>query len=306
MSGAMQSSAAAPAERGLRVADFVALVRPRVAAMVVYAALIGALVAAGPGSSILPALEAALYIALTAAGASAFNQVFEREVDGTMERTKARPLPSGRLRARDALIFSALLSVAGVGGLALRYGPLSALLALATLSSYCLLYTPLKRLSSWNTLVGAVPGAMPPLIGFTAIAGEVSGWGVLLFAILFAWQFPHFFAIAWIYREDYRGAGMRMLPAMEGCEALAARQGLAWALVGLLVSLLPALDGQAGWLYLSAALVLGVAYCAYALAFAQHQDYARARRLLLCSLFHLPLLFTAALLDPLAQGVLIS
>ena len=305
MSGAAQHASQA-LERGFahRSAAYLELVRPRVAAMVVYTALIGALVASGPGSSILPSLEAAFYIALTAAAASAFNQVYEREIDATMVRTRKRPLPTGRLRARDALVFSALLAVAGVGALALRFGTLSALLALATLSGYCLLYTPLKRLSSWNTLVGAVPGAMPPLIGFVAISGELSGWGVLLFAILFAWQFPHFFAIAWLHREDYQRAGMRMLSAMPGFEALAARQGLAYALIGLLISLFPALRGEAGLVYLSAALVLGGAYVWCAFAFARRVEYASARRLLICSLFHLPLLFTAVLLDPLAQRAL--
>jgi len=293
-------------ERSLvqKASVYLELVRPRVAAMVVYTALIGALVASGPGTSILPSLEAAFYIALTAAGASAFNQVYEREIDGLMVRTRTRPLPTGRLRARDALAFSALLAVAGVGGLAMRYGTLSALLSLATLSGYCLLYTPLKRLSSWNTLVGALPGAMPPLIGFVAISGELSGWGVLLFAILFAWQFPHFFAIAWLHREDYERAGMRMLPALPGFEALAARQGLAYAVIGLLISLFPVLRGEAGLCYLSAALVLGCAYVWCAFAFARRVEYATARRLLLCSLFHLPLLFTAVLLDPLAQRAL--
>ena len=218
-----------------------------------------------------------------------------------MERTRERPLPAGRLRPRDAILFATVLAVVGVAGLAARFNALAGLFALSTLASYTLVYTPLKRLSTFNTVVGAIPGAMPPLIGFVAVAGRPEGWGWLLFGILFAWQFPHFMAIAWLYREDYARAGMRMLPSLPGHEGLAGRQALAFSLVLICVSLLPGVRGLAGPVYVAGALLLGLAYAGASAAFALRETRARARAVLLVSLFYLPLLFSLVLLDPVVR-----
>ena len=277
------------------------LVRPRIASLVVLSALVGAIVAAGPGGGVAHALEAALWVGCVAASSGVFNQVLERDVDARMRRTAHRPLVTGALRVRDAILFGTALGAAGTAGLALRFNELSALLALATLVAYALVYTPLKRVSTLNTVVGALPGAMPPLLGYAALAGDAGGWGLYLFAVLFAWQFPHFMAIAWLYREDYARAGLKMLPAIEGARGLAGRQSAAYALVLLPVSLLPVVRGEAGPVYLGGALVLGVLYLAFSVAFALRESRARARALLLASLVYLPVLYTAVLVDPVIQ-----
>jgi protoheme IX farnesyltransferase len=205
---------------------------------------------------------------------------------------------TGRLRLRDAILVGAGLALAGTLGLALRFNTLSALLALSTLVGYALVYTPLKRVSTLNTVVGAVPGAMPPLLGFAALSGSVHGWAWYLFAVLFAWQFPHFLAIAWMYREDYSRAGLRMLPCVEGSRGMTGRQALLYALALVPVSLLPAVSGRAGPLYALAALLLGLAYAGAALRFALREERSRARLLLLTSLVYLPALYSVTLLDP--------
>jgi len=277
--------------------DWLTLVRPRISAFVLLAACTGARLAESEGE-LGRALLAALLVGLVGASSSVFNQVLEREVDGLMPRTWNRPLVTGRIAVRDAVLFGAALGLVGVAGLALFYQPLSALLALSTLAVYVLVYTPLKRHTSLNTVIGALPGAMPPLLGYVALAGRPGPWGWILFALLFAWQFPHFFAIAWLYREDYRRAGMRMLPALPGAEGLAGRQALLYSVVLLFVSLLPLVRGEAGLPYLVAASAAGLAYVASSAAFAWRETRASARAVLLCSLVHLPLLFAAALFDP--------
>jgi protoheme IX farnesyltransferase len=284
--------------------DFLVLVRPRISAFVVFAAFTGALLGAGPDGALGRVALAALLVGLVGASSSVFNQVLERDTDRLMPRTWNRPLPAGRMSVRDAVLFGAVLGIAGVTGLALLFQPLAALLALSTLATYALVYTPLKRHTSLNTVVGALPGAMPPLLGFVAAAGRPGPWGWILFAILFAWQFPHFFAIAWIYREDYRRAGMRMLPCLPGATGLAGRQALAYSLLLLPVSLLPGVRGEAGLVYSLTALVLGLGYTVSSAFFAWRETPARARALLYVSLAYLPLLFSAVLFDPVVSQAL--
>ncbi len=301
LDAAASSFAARIGGRLALIADLVELTKPRIASFVFLAAAIGALLAQGPGGSSASlglALEAAFWIVATAAASSVFNQVIEIDTDRLMERTRERPLPAGRVRLRDAVLFGGALGVIGVVGLALRFNLLSSLLALATLAAYALVYTPLKRTSSLNTVVGAIPGAMPPLLGYVALAGTPGPWAWLLFAILFAWQFPHFMAIAWLYREDYARARMQMLPALEGGEALAGRQAVAYSLVLLLVSLLPGLRGQAGWVYTSVALASGLVYVGTSIRFARRPSPESARAVLLASLVYLPLVFSFVLMDP--------
>ena len=277
------------------------LLKARIAVLVVLSALVGAILAAGPGAGIARALEAAFWIGCVAASSGVFNQVLERDVDARMRRTMHRPLVTGAVRVRDAILIGTALGTAGTLGLALRFNEFSALLALATLVAYALVYTPLKRVSTLNTVVGALPGAMPPLLGYAALSGDASGWGLYLFAVLFAWQFPHFMAIAWIYREDYARAGLKMLPAIEGARGLAGRQAAAYALVLVPVSLLPAVRGEAGLVYVAGALLLGALYLGASVAFALCESRARARMLLVTSLVYLPVLYTAVLVDPVIQ-----
>jgi protoheme IX farnesyltransferase len=278
--------------------DFLALTKPRIAALVALSAFVGGLLAAGPEAALARVAEAALWITCAAASASVLNQVLERDVDRLMRRTQSRPLPAGRLSVRDAILFGAALAVVGVGGLALRFNLLSSLLALATLFAYTAIYTPLKRVSTLNTVVGAIPGAAAPLLGAVALSGVAGGWGVSLFAVLFAWQFPHFMAIAWLYREDYARAGMRMLPALPGCERLAGRAALTYGLALLPVSILPGVRGEAGIVYTVGALALGLVYLLASGKFAWRQDERSARSLLFVSLLYLPLLYLLILSDP--------
>lgn len=284
--------------------NYLVLVRPRISAFVLFAAFTGALLGAGPDGALSGVFLAALFVGLVGASSSVFNQVFERETDRLMPRTWNRPLAAERMGVRGAVVFGTVLGVVGVAGLALLFQPLSALLALSTLATYVLVYTPLKRFTSLNTVVGALPGAMPPLLGFVALAGHPGPWGWLLFAVVFAWQFPHFFAIAWLYREDYRRAGMRMLPCLPGAAGLAGRQALVYSLLLLPVSLLPGVRGEAGIVYSTAAVVLGLAYAACAAAFAWRETRTTARALLVVSLFYLPLLFSAVLFDPVVSQAL--
>jgi protoheme IX farnesyltransferase len=288
-----------PLTRGRALAlDLVSLTKPRISAFVVLAAFAGGVLAAGERSSALRAALAALAIGAVAASSAAFNQVLERDVDRLMRRTAGRALPSGRLGVRDAVLFATVLAIAGTCALAAWFEPPCALLALATLIAYVLVYTPLKRYSSFNTLVGAIPGAMPPLLGAVALGGQPGFWGWCLFGVVFAWQFPHFLAIAWLHREDYRRAGMKMLPALEGSEGVAGRQALLYGLVLLPLSLLPSLRGEAGIVYAAVAAAVGLVYVGAAAAFALRESRRTARATLLASLVHLPLCLAAALLDP--------
>lgn len=284
--------------------DALVLVRPRISAFVLFAAFTGALLGAGPDAELVRVALAALFIGLAGASSSVFNQVAERDTDRLMARTRNRPLPAGRMSVRDAVLFGAALGMVGVLGLALVFQPLSALLALSTLAVYVLVYTPLKRTTSLNTVVGALPGAMPPLLGYVALAGRPGPWGWLLFALVFAWQFPHFFAIAWLYKDEYRHAGMRMLPSLPGAAGLAGRQSLAYSLLLLPVSLLPGVRGEAGVVYTAAALLLGLAYVAGSAAFAWRETRLTARALLVTSLVYLPLVFSAVLFDPVVSQAL--
>jgi protoheme IX farnesyltransferase len=278
--------------------DFVELTKPRIGALVLFAAFTGAYLAGGAHAEFSRILLAAVCITSVAASSCVFNHIIERDVDRLMHRTAQRPLVAGRVEVRDAVLFASLLAILGVSVLAITFNLQSALLALATLAAYALVYTPLKRATSLNTIVGAIPGAMPPLLGCVAIAGAPGPWGWILFGILFAWQFPHFLAIAWLYREDYARAGMQMLPALPGSQGIAGRQSLLYSLVLLPLSLLPAVRGEAGLVYGGAVLVLGLGYVGASLAFARRESVRTARTLLCSSLIHLPLVFAAALIDP--------
>lgn len=237
--------------------------------------------------------------ALVAGGTNALNQLSERDVDARMRRTRGRPLPSGRVTPRRAGVFAAAISVAGVAYLALTVNLLTAALAALTLVSYVFLYTPLKRRTSFNTLIGAVPGALPIVGGWTAAGGPLGEAAVALFWILFLWQLPHFLALAWIYREDYRAGGLVMLGGEDPTGHLTGRMTLLFALALLPVSLAPTLLGVTGWVYFAGALVLGVLYAVAGAALTAAVTDRRAWRLFSVSIIYLPVLLTLMVIDKL-------
>lgn len=236
---------------------------------------------------------------LLACGASALNQLWEREHDAKMLRTETRPLPSGRLRPDTVLIFGGICSVAGMVHLALAVNLLTSLLGAATLVSYVLIYTPLKRVTWLNTAVGAVPGALPPLMGWTAARNELTGEGWALFAILFFWQIPHFLAIAWMYRDEYEKAGFVMLPSVDPEGFRTGRQAVSHTLGLLTVSLLPFLFRLTGPIYVFGALLLGTGFLVCAWRFSRQLTRPSARVLFFASILYLPLLLGLMVLDKL-------
>lgn len=303
MSGARESTSGAPS-RGL-FAPWAELLRVRVATMVFLTAALGGWLATRDPAlgNLLRCLEAALHVLLVTGAASILNQVIERDTDGLMERTKDRPLVTGEVRPLTAVVAAIAMGALGTAGLALSFNLLSAVLVLATLVVYVAIYTPLKRISTINTVVGAVPGAAPVLIGYAALAGEIGPLGWALFGAIFAWQFPHFMAIAWMYREDYARAGHRMVPTEPGSEGMAGRYALLYSLSIVPVTLMPALSGMAGWVYVVGALVLGAVYIWPAWVFSREENLPNARKLLFASIIYLPALMALLFIDPVMRGV---
>ena len=234
---------------------------------------------------------------LIASGTAALNQWYERDADCRMRRTAGRPIPAGRVTAGRALAFGVALSVAGFVDLWLGVNLLAAMLGLFTLLSYLFLYTPLKSRSWWSTTIGAFPGAMPPMIGFAAAHGSITPEAWVLFAILFLWQFPHFYSIAWMYREDYARAGIRMLPVVEPDGRSTARQIVLYGLALIPVSLVPSVLGMSGRIYLLGALALGLYFLYSGVRVARDRTILRARNVLMVSVFYLPLVYGLMLLD---------
>jgi len=234
---------------------------------------------------------------LVAGGTGTLNQFIERSFDSQMRRTARRPLASGRLRASQVLSFGVLLSVAGAVYLALAVNILTSVLAVATLLSYLFLYTPLKRKTPLCTLIGAFPGAVPPLIGWAAARGRLDPEAWLLYAIVFSWQFPHFMAIAWMYREDYTRAGYLVLPRGELRERFVVWQSFGVSLALVLVSLMPTICGEAGVVYSAAALILGSMFLYYSARLAFRPSNIAARQLLIASIIYLPFVFILLMLD---------
>jgi protoheme IX farnesyltransferase len=231
--------------------------------------------------------------ALVAAGAAVLNQVYERDTDRLMRRTRERPLPDGRVGPADAASFGLALSFAGLALLATRTNLLAATLAFATLAIYLAIYTPMKRWTPLATLVGAVPGALPPLIGWTASHGRIDAGGAALFAIVFLWQIPHFMAIAWMYRDDYATAGFAMLPVIEPNGRRTGRQAVIYSAALVPASLVPALVGVSGAVYFAVAVVLGLGLLVLAARFAATRSDQSARALFFGSITYLPLLWIA-------------
>ena len=276
-----------------RAADYLALTKPRLNGLVVATSAAGYYLGVQGSTDLLAMASAVAGTALVAGGAAVLNQVYERDTDALMRRTRMRPLPDGRIPLAEATIFGLALSAAGLGVLATRTNLAAAALALATLVIYLTVYTPMKRRTPLATLVGAVPGALPPLIGWTASHGTISIGGITLFAIVFLWQIPHFMAIAWLYRDDYGRAGFPMLPVVDPEGRRAGRQAVIYALALVPVSLVPTLAGISGRVYFGIALALGVALLWLAVRFATERTDAAARRLFFGSITYLPLLWVA-------------
>jgi len=235
--------------------------------------------------------------ALIASGTAALNQWYEREADRKMRRTAARPLPAGKMSAPRALAFGVALSIAGFAELWLGVNLLAGLIGAFTLASYLFVYTPLKQRTWWSTTVGAIPGAMPPVIGYAAAAGSLPRESWVLFAILFLWQFPHFYSIAWMYKDDYARAGIRMLPVVEPDGRSTARQIVLYGLALIPVSLIPSALGMSGRIYLAGALVLGLWFLYSGVRVALERSLARARSVLIASVLYLPLIYGLMLID---------
>jgi len=288
---------AAASSASSRLADYLALTKPRLNFLVVASSAAGYYLGVSGALDPSKMAVAVLGTALVAGGAAALNQVFERDTDGLMRRTRTRPLPDGRVTAADASIFGAVLSAAGLALLSARTNLAAAALALATIVVYLAIYTPMKRRTPLSTLIGAVPGALPPLIGWTAARGTIDAGGAALFAIVFLWQIPHFMAISWLYRDDYATARFPMLSVVDAGGTRASRQAFWYSVVLLPVSLAPALLGIAGTIYVVAATALGIAMIVLAARFASGRDDASARRLFFGSITYLPLLWIVMIAD---------
>jgi protoheme IX farnesyltransferase len=287
----MKSTASTIASAPSRTADYLTLAKLRLNMLVVVSAVAGYVMASGNTHDIWRLVAMIVGTLLVAAGASAFNQIIERQSDSLMQRTRLRPIPDGRLSTREAWIFGATVNAAGLLILAFGCNRLSAFVAFATLASYAVVYTPLKRHSSFSTVVGAIPGALPPVIGWAAALDELSQGAWVLFGIVFLWQLPHFLAIAWIYRDDYARAGFPMLPVIEPDGRSTGRQAVIYSLALLPVAIAPGPIGMTGPVYFVGALILSLAFIALAVRFAMTRSIPDARKLFFGSIIYLPLLW---------------
>ena len=274
-----------------RTADYLTLAKPRLNVLVVVSAMAGYVMGGGPMWDVALVLMTVAGTALVAGGASAFNQVIERVTDARMERTRLRPMADRRLQPSEGLLVASVFTITGLALLAFGVNLLAAVVAAATLLTYAAIYTPLKARTSLSTVIGAVPGALPPVIGWAAATGTLSRGGWVLFGIVFLWQLPHFLAIAWMYREEYARAGLPMLPVIEPDGRSTARQAVVYAAALLPMSLAPTLIGMATPTYFVGALILSVLFLGLAVRFAMTRHRTDARRLFFGSITYLPLLW---------------
>jgi protoheme IX farnesyltransferase len=277
--------------------DYIELTKPRITWLILMSTGIGYFFGLRGGINLWSLLHTVLGTGLIASGTAALNQWSEREADRKMRRTKDRPIPSGRLDPTRALLFGIALSIAGFVDLWLGCNPLSAVLGAATLASYLFLYTPLKQRTPFSTTIGAFPGAMPPMIGFAAANGAVTAEAWVLFGILFLWQFPQFYSIAWMYREDYARAGICMLPVVKPDGRRTAAEIVVYGLALIPVSLVPTMLGMSGRIYLFGALAAGLFFLYSGVRVARERTILRARYVLLVSVFYLPVIYGLMLLD---------
>jgi len=285
-----------PADK-TRMAVLSELFKTRLTTLVLLTTFIGFYLGTVGNVDYLLLLHTLIGTALLACGSSVLNQWLEREHDAKMHRTEDRPLPTGRISADNALKLGGVLSAAGLVYLAFSVNLLTSLLGAATMILYVLIYTPLKRVTTLNTVIGAIPGALPPLMGWTAAQGQITIQGWSLFAILFFWQLPHFLAIAWMYRDDYARAGFQMLPIVDPSGARTGRQAVSHTLGLLMISFFPFLFRMVGIAYVIGALVLGIVFLVSAIRFARRLDRPSARTLFFVSIIYLPLMMILMVLD---------
>ena len=290
-------SEATPAADKARTGVLRELFKARLTSLVLLTTLVGFYLGQRGGMNWLLLVNTLMGTGLLACGAAALNQYLERDFDALMERTEDRPLPAGLIQPQTVVVLGGVISVAGLIWLAFGANLLTAVLGAVTLISYLFIYTPLKRKTTLNTAIGAIPGALPPLMGWTAARGDLSIEGWALFAILFFWQLPHFLAIAWMYREDYARGGFVMLPLVDRDGTRTGRSAVSHTLGLLPVSLSPFVFQMSGALYLSGALVLGLVFLWFAARFAREMDRLSARRLFFASILYLPLLLGLMVFD---------
>jgi protoheme IX farnesyltransferase len=277
--------------------DYLELTKPRITLLILICTAVGYFLGSGISFHWTILLHALLGTALLASGTAALNQWYEVDSDARMRRTRMRPMPAGRMKRSHGFVFGVLLSAGGFAELWSGTNLLAAALGLFTVLSYLLLYTPLKQRSPICTTVGAIPGAMPPLIGYAAAAGRIDAGAVALFLILFVWQFPHFDAIAWMYRDDYARGGIRMLPVIEPDGESTGRRVVVCSLLLIPISLLPSLLGMTGLVYAAAAIAAGLGLLYFGVRLGHEKSIARAHAVLLASVFYLPALLAVMVLD---------
>jgi len=275
-----------------RMADYATLTKPRIAVMVLITVGAGYLMAAGVNAKFLTLVHTLIGAGLVAAGASAWNMWIERDTDTRMKRTADRPLPAGRLHHLEVLVFGTFLAVTGVNYLYHAVAsPYAAVVAALTFVCYVAVYTPLKPVTTWNTVIGAVPGALPPVIGWYAATGEIGLGGVAVFLVIFTWQLPHFMAIAWMYRHEYARAGHKMLPTVDESGRRTSRAMIVWGVLLILCSLLPVLHGKlvvADITYAVGAVFCGMLYLLSCVKFCRERTHHQARQVLKASILYLP------------------
>jgi len=280
-----------------RFADYLTLTKPELTFLSVVTALAGFYMGSGETISLVLLLHTLVGTALVGGGAGALNQYIERDLDGLMRRTENRPLPSGRLGPWEVLVFGSLISLAGLAELSLFVNGLTGFLAAITLVSYLFLYTPLKRITPLATLVGGIPGAIPPMMGWTAVRNEMGQEAWILFAILFLWQMPHFFSLAWMYRKDYARAGYRILTVIDPKGGRTSQQILFYCGALIPTTMIPVLAGYSGFAYMICALFLGAAFLLSGIHLMKTKSNDSARRVFLVSLLYLPALLLLMVID---------
>jgi protoheme IX farnesyltransferase len=292
---ALENANLAPSRNHV-VADLAELVKARLTLLVLLTTAVGFYLGSESPINYISLFHVVFGTAAAAAGAAALNQWWERRADALMRRTRTRPIPAGRMRPLQALALGSIISVFGIGYLASVCNWLSAVLAAITIAIYIFAYTPLKRASTANTAVGAIPGAIPPMIGWAAARGSIDAGAWSLFAIVFLWQLPHFFAIAWMYREDYSRAGFCMISSDDRSGERSASQSVFFCILLLVIAGLPAFLGIANFVYLGAELLLGGLFTAVAMRFLRMRTASAARSLFIASIVYLPLLLSALVL----------
>jgi protoheme IX farnesyltransferase len=295
---ALWPNGSADALSGLQTCrEYLQLSKPRIVLLIVISTAVGYCFGVGSRLDLVNLFNTLLATALMAVGSATLNQWYERDIDARMERTKIRPIPSGTIKAKHALYFGVVVSVLGTVDLWMFTNFEAAALGFCTLFGYLFIYTPLKRIGPICTTVGAVPGAIPPLIGFAAASGHLTIEAWILFGILFLWQFPHFHAIAWMYRDDYKNGGIKMLAVVEPDGKALSRQIMLALLLLIPVTLAPKFVHMAGEIYFAAAIVLGAAFLYFGIRMSRERTHARARQLLLASVIYMPLLFAFLVFD---------